>query len=375
MKKTIKMFSLMASIALAGAVSPALADTATPAPTPAAPTVTVDGLVDTYFTYNFTNTYSGSGNNTVFYNTVDNSFVLGLAEVDVTATQGPASGHLSLTSGETSYYNFGGTPPYAGGPGLGILQAYVSYVSGQWTFNAGKFVTWMGNEVIQSKSNWNYSRSLLFWDTIPLFHTGLSVAYATSDSKFGVTGYLVNGWNNDIATTADLGEKTYGLQFSIKPDSTLSIVLNGIFGPNPASTSDANDRIIGEGIVTYNATDKLSFALDGEFGTQGVSGGATAPTFWGLALYGRYQVASDYAVALRLEDLNDNGVIGLGNTTTAGQGQEGTLTIEHNLTANTLVRLEGRYDTQLFNGAAVPVFNGGASTSQVTGTASMVFSF
>jgi hypothetical protein len=103
-------------------------------------------------------------------------------------------------------------------------------------------------------------------------------------------------------------------------------------------------------------------------------------------LYGRDQVASDWAVAVRLEDVMDSGELGYGFLTsatayTAGSLMEGTLTVEHNFTANLLGRLEGRYDTNsLPTGvgtatAAVSIYGGGASTSQATGTASMVFSF
>ena len=36
----------------------------------------------------------------------------------------------------------------------------------------GKFVTSAGAEVIESKDNWNYSRSLLFAYAIPYWHFG-----------------------------------------------------------------------------------------------------------------------------------------------------------------------------------------------------------
>ncbi len=41
----------------------------------------------------------------------------------------------------------------------------------------GKFVTSAGAEVIESYSNWNYSRSLLFSFAIPYFHFGLRTSF------------------------------------------------------------------------------------------------------------------------------------------------------------------------------------------------------
>ncbi len=429
MRKTIKLFSLMASIALSGAVTPVLADTAPAASPTAAPTpvVAVNGLVDTYYTYNFTNSSNSAvgtkGNVGTFFNTVDDAFQLGLGEVDVNVSLGNTSGHLSLVTGDASYYLFGGTTtPAPASYTVNALQAYVSYAPDQWTFNLGRWMTWMGNEVIQSKANMNYSRSLLFWYTIPLWHQGLSVGYLTSDSKFGVTGYITNGWNNagvpiSSLTGGDLG-KTYGLQLKAVPDSTLTVILNGIIGPNnggaPASIGGMLTNIdpsatkwVGEAIVSFVPNSTWSFALDAEYGSLSTGNAGTAAnavtlndgtttatslTFWGVDLYGRYQVASDWALALRLEMLEDtdDSVLGLspivptsGKPANDVSAKEATLTVEHNFSSNLLMRLEGRMDmaasgsTQYDSATAVNAvgpFAGGGGT-QVTGTASAVFSF
>lgn len=394
MKKSIKLFSLLASIALTGAVSPALAQTAaatpaaTAAATPAGPTVTVDGLVDGYYSYNFTNAANnanGSGNVGYFYNNVDNSFTLGLAEAKVTATQGSASAHLVLAYGQELGLGIGtesigtavsgGVTTYTVTPssGFDVLQAYVSYVAGQWTFNAGRFVTWLGNEVIESNSNWNYSHSLLF-NYIPLWHTGLSVNF-TPSSTFNITGYAVDGNNNTVASPAG---KNYGLQAVIAPNAQWTITLNGLIGPTAGTAvvpnNDANN-FTAEGIFSFKPDSMWSFALDAQ------AAGTNSTNYWGLALYGRDQVASDFAVALRLEDLADYGQLGFGNTSVAGNLYEGTLTLEHNFTANLLGRLEGRYDTNAeptgigTGTAAASIYAGGAASSQFTATASAVLSF
>jgi hypothetical protein len=344
------------------------------------PTVTVGGMVDAYYTYNFTNAAAnanGAGNNGSFFNNVDNSYTLGLAEVKANATQGQASAHVVFAYGQESSLILSGL-------GIDVLQAYVSYNPGEWTFNFGRFVTWMGNEVIESNANWNYGRSLLFWYTIPLWHTGLSVNYAASDSKFSMTGYVTNGWNNTFAGSNSM-EKTYGLQFILKPSADLSVALNGARGPNPLNVTDGSSHFVGEGIVTFTASDKLTLAADWELGIHEM--GAVSGTFWGLAVYGRYQIESDWATALRLEEVKDNnnvlglyGAIPIGSATDV-EAREMTLTVEHNFTPNLIARLEGRYDMALSGGAqyskttAPPGPFQGGSGDQLTGTGSLVFGF
>ena len=57
-----------------------------------------------------------------------------------------------------------------------IEQAYISFKPAQakgLQLDFGKFVTAAGAEVIETKDNWNYSRSLLFSWAIPYYHFGL----------------------------------------------------------------------------------------------------------------------------------------------------------------------------------------------------------
>ena len=419
MRKLIKLSSLLAVVALVMVSNVVFAEDAKPAATPAAPTVTVGGLIDTYYTYNFTNssirngalnTWGPAGVLGSYFNTQDETFALGMAELKATATQGDASAHLVLNYGQETALGLGSSTQ-----GIDVLQAYVSLAAGQWGFNLGRFAAWMGNEVIESNGNWNYSRSELFWATIPLWHQGLSISF-NPDAKIGGTLYVVDGWNNTGVMWGSTGQeigKTYGLQVTIKPDASLSFILNGIVGPggslagivpgsitlgNPTGTPEdpADARYVGELIVSLAASDKFSLALDAEYFGQDQDVPITpattnkALTGWGVDLYGRYQIQSDWAMALRLEEVyDDNGYVGIGGTPAtppatgvlSGEVRSATLTVEHNFTTNLLARLEGRMDMVVVGGtqtssttAPYGPYNGTSGT-QTTGTASAVFSF
>jgi len=261
---------------------------------------------------------------------------------------------------------------------LDVLQAYVSYNPDQWSFKFGRMATHMGNEVIESNGNWNYSRSLLFWYPIPLWHTGFSATF-TPDAKFSIMACVHDGWNS---TNASHYGKTYGLQVVLKPESAFSLTLNGIAGPDPTGVT-GDSRYVGEGILAWNASDKFSLVLDGEGGGQDI-GTTGSSTFWGAALYGRYQMQNDLAATLRLEVLKDSqdlmaiyGATPVGPATDV-EGREVTLTIERNFTPNLLGRLEGRYDYALSGGTIYAAGTGpfaGGSADQLTGTASAIMSF
>ena len=83
--------------------------------------------------------------------------------------------------------------------GLGFAQylkegyfSYLAPVGKGLQVDVGKFVTPMGAEVIESKDNWNYSRSLLFTWAEPSVQSGLRVSYDFGDwaaSLFWLNGF------------------------------------------------------------------------------------------------------------------------------------------------------------------------------------------
>src|SRR5439155_17366158 len=121
------------------------------------------------------------------------------------------------TAGIVAGFEPGGTTLYQN-----IQQAYVSYLAPAGSglqLDFGKFVTPAGFEVIETKDNWNYSRSLLFALAIPYYHMGVRASYSPTD-KVTVTGFLFNGWNN---VQDNNGGKSVGIAVSGKPTSALTI--------------------------------------------------------------------------------------------------------------------------------------------------------
>ncbi len=65
---------------------------------------------------------------------------------------------------------------------------------------AGKFVTFLGYEVIESPANPNFSRGLLFTNAIPLTNTGVYADYKFNDTFEAKLG-IVDGWNTNVSPT------------------------------------------------------------------------------------------------------------------------------------------------------------------------------
>ena len=200
------------------------------------------------------------------------------------------------------------------------------------TVDAGKFVTPVGIEVLESGRDWNTSRSLLFDKAEPMTHFGVQASYDFSD-RLNLTGYWCNGENTVVQNGSTM--RTGGLQATWKPLARLSFSLGWLGGLDPHGM-----RNLVNFWAKLQLTRSLSMGLASDFG-----GDADGAVWGGAALYARYAFYSWLALAARGEVFGDP----RGRATGAPQDlAEGTLTLEgrHQFWSRVtgLARLEYRHD-------------------------------
>jgi len=198
----------------------------------------------------------------------------------------------------------------------------------------GKFVTSAGAEVIESNSNWNYSRSLLFAWAIPYYHFGARATVPVN--KYFTTGIqLVNGWNS-------VGDNNKFETVGIMANFTgKKMVWNNTYytGPQQEGLIEAYRQVYDTNVVltpTGKSQVYLNFDLGGDRQHLG-----PLQKWTGVALAGRYQLTNRFAVAPRVEWFDD--IDGF-STGVAQSVKEGTITGEMKLHEGLLARLEYRHD-------------------------------
>ena len=215
-----------------------------------------------------------------------------------------------------------------------LLQAYMQYVNGNLTVQAGKFTTLAGAEVIDPTGDTNYSRSLLFFAE-PMTHTGLRATYAVNSMLSVIVG-INNGWNY---TAINGGSKTGEFGISLTPFKTFSITAQGYIGKDPV---DLAKRTFFDTVASYQATAALSFVVSYDWGKQDASGVTSGGEWDGVAGYVNYQFSKKWRVSLRGEELDDKNGFMLG---TPQKVKEGTVTLGYAPVSTFELRIEGRYDT------------------------------
>ncbi len=202
----------------------------------------------------------------------------------------------------------------------------------------GQFVTSAGAEVIESSSNWNYTRSLLFAWAIPYYHFGLKTA--TPVTKELTVGFqLVNGWNT-VWGNHNLQNMGFTLAYT-KPKYVYSAnYYVGKSDLSPVPGAKVGVRNLFDTTIVLNPTSKFSIYINGDYGRNNFVGGSYA-TWYGAATAARFQVTKIFAVAGRTEFFKDKSGFSTG---VAQNLKEGTATLEGKLNDHLVARLEFRHD-------------------------------
>ena len=306
--------------------------------------ISMNGYVDAAYSYLSSTGKFTSGTNNRVFDTEPNAFNLHQAAITVAKQPKEGFGALvNLTMGKDA----GLIKSYDQSTGdFDVTQAYIQDTMGSLTIIAGKFVTSAGAEVINSTSNSNYSRSILFGYAIPFTHTGLRATYALND-KLSFTGGLNNGW--DQAKDANK-QKTVELGASFMPSKMFMLMAMVHSGKEPVDIANAPNGVGGQRdlidvVATITAIDKLTFVVNVDQASQkDDSPGGTTKKWSGTAVYANYQITDKWMASLRTEYFNDKDGYRTGVGTGGQKWKEVTLTAGYMPSSSVQLRAEIRTD-------------------------------
>lgn len=307
---------------------------------PAAPStwsvgpIDFSGLVDGYYGLNFNHPASRM-NQLYNFDVKANQFSLNMAKVSMEHTPDPIGFRVDLGFGRA--FDIIHSTEKAPEIFRYLEQAYVSVKpKGAKGFQAdfGEFVTSAGAEVIETQSNWNYSRSLLFALAIPYYHFGLRTSMPVG--KYFTGGVqVVNGWNNVEDNNTG---KTVGLTGTFAT-SKVSWSHVYYFGPEKENTNKGYRQLY-DTTLLLTPSSKASLYLNFDYGRD-KNIGSGSQHWVGIAGAARFAPNKWFAFTPRLEWFNDaNGFY----TGTTQKLKEFTLTGEFKMLEGVLARLEYRRD-------------------------------
>ena len=344
-------------------------------PPPAAQTLpdflrgtTVNFLLDGYYGYNF-NAPIGRDNLLRAYDVTSNAFSLNQAAVVIENLPDLSKGkrfgaRLDLQFGQATQAQQG-NPVNEPRPDIyrNIFQAYGTYIiplGNGLTVDFGKWASSLGIEGNYTKDQINYSRSFWF-NFLPFYHMGVRVNYKLTDQL--ALNYWVTNGTQQTEPFKSFKDQYFGL--SLQPGKTLTWNVayylgqehpDTIYFPNGGSSGlptlqgipfmpvqpvpDGRLHIF-DTYGTWQATSKLTLALEGDYVIQRLWSYSAPAYTYGGAGYLRYQVSPRFAIAGRAEYLADHGGMFSGVTQAL---KETTFTTEYQFGEGFLMRGEWRRD-------------------------------
>jgi len=300
--------------------------------------VTFGGFLDTYYSWNINDPPSGLSGFRAF-DLHHNSLTFSQADLEMTkavSDSSPLGYMLQMAVGPTANIVNGGDFGSGNSTAAHFMQYYLSGKLGTATLDFGKFTTPHGAELIDNRSNWNYSRGILFTWAIPFYHFGLRAAVPLG-SKATFTGFLVNGWNNVVDNNKG---KTVGFTLGLNPTDNFSFTQSYMVGEEQPGSDFV--RHLFDTLVTVKLGDKVTFLANYDYGMDRIASGTGGGVHWqGIAAYLRLAPTEKFAFTPRFEYYDDR----MGFTTGTAQILKSfTLTPEFAVSDNLVARFEYRHD-------------------------------
>ena len=309
------------------------------------------GMIYSSYNYNYNSPDSHINDLRIFDNRANN-FTFDLAQISVSKEEeGGVGFKLLLDYGHTAKLiasDWNGDGSFSNGTdNFEVEEAYITYTAGIGKglgLKAGKFVTLLGQEVIESPNNFNISRSFLFGYAIPFTHTGMLFSYPFLDSVSLSTG-IVNGWDNVIDSNKS---KTFLGGLTWKPLDVLTWSFNGTYGAEQPDRGGSK-RGVFDTVLSYNWNDNITLAANYDYGTESNFTSDDGPTaIWqGVAGYVSIGGAlfhpdlAPFSLSQRLEWFSDEDGA---RTGTAQDLWEATTTLKWKITDHLHARFEFRHD-------------------------------
>ena len=345
----------------------------TPAPAPAAPAanapaelpwsmgpIDFTGVVDGYYNANF-NHPASAYNQLYNFDVKANQFSLNMAKLSLSHAPDPLGFQVDFGFGRAfDIIHSGEKAPeifrY-------LEQAYISLKPPKakgFQVDFGEFVTSAGAEVIESYSNWNYSRSLLFAYAIPYYHFGVRTTIPIG--KYFTGGVqVVNGWNNVEDNNSG---KTVGIigNFTTKKFTWSN---NYYVGPEKDHTNTGLRNLFDTALL-LTPNDNFNVYINYDYGSD-KNIGPGSQIWEGIAVAGRVGFAKRFAITPRIEYFHDRDGFATGTKQTV---KEFTLTGECKFAQGLVSRLEYRHDW-----SNVPFYDRGTAQASSTSMDTVTLAF
>ncbi|QQL48979.1 porin [Mucilaginibacter ginkgonis] len=307
--------------------------------------LTISGYAEIYYGYDFNHPADHNRPGFVYSHNRTNEVNLNLAFIKAGYDDGKVRANLAIMAGTYANANLASEP----GVLKNIFEANagvkLSKTANLW-LDAGIFASHIGYESAISKNCWTLTRNIMS-DNTPYYESGAKLTYTTADGKLALTGLYLNGWQR-ISRINGNNRPAGGLEIYYTPSPKITLNYSNYLGSENADSIGVR-RFYNNFYGIFQLTDKFGLTAGFDYGIQQkVKNSNSYYHVLSPVLVGRYQFASQWWAAARVEYYHDaNGVFITTSTPNGFKTTGYSLNIDYAPVANALIRLEGKiYDSK-----------------------------
>lgn len=302
--------------------------------------VKITGYLETYYIYDFSNPVEHNRPGFFYSYNRHNEVNLNFGFIQATYEQDRVRGKLALMTGTYANANLASEPGvlkniFEANAGVKLSQNHNLWV------DAGIFASHIGFESAIGATCWNMTRSMLA-DNSPYYESGAKISYTSSDSKWFISGLLLNGWQR-IQRVPGNQTPAFGHQLTWTPNDKVTLNSSSFIG------SDTPDnvrqmRYFHNFYGIFQLTEKVGLIAGFDIGAQQQSKGSSDYNTWySPVMIVRYSPTEKVSLAARAEYYSDQNQVIISTTTPNGFQTFGySVNLDVHVTDNVLWRCEAR---------------------------------
>lgn len=269
--------------------------------------LTITGYAEAYYQFDANRPLNNKRPGFVYSHNRNNEVSLNLAYIKANYSTEKLRANIAFGVGSYMNANYAAEPDVLKNIHEGNIGVKISNMHDLW-IDAGIFSSHLGFESAVGKDNWTLTRSM-FADNSPYFETGAKISYTSPSGKWFVSGLLLNGWQR-IQRVDGNSTPAFGHQLTYKPNTKLTLNSGSFIGSDKAD-SIRQMRYFHNLYAIYQINEKFGITAGFDIGSeQKEKGSGDYNTWYTPVLIAKYNATDKFSLTVRGEYYQDKaGVI------------------------------------------------------------------
>ena len=331
---------------------------------------TVSGYVDLYYGYDFNKPVNNTRPGFMYSYNRHNETNLNLGFIKGTYNTENVRANLALMAGTYANANLASEPGvlknlFEANAGVKISSRHNLWI------DAGIFASHIGFESAIGKDCWNVTRSILA-DNSPYYESGAKMSYTSANGKWFLSGLWLNGWQR-IQRVDGNSMPSFGSQVTFKPSDKIALNSSSFVGTDKPDSA-RQMRYFHNFYGIFQVATRLGIIAGLDYGLEeGNPERSDMNSWWSPVVIIKYTLTDKVAFAIRGEYYDDkHGVIIATGTPNGFKTTGVSANFDYQILPNAVWRLEAR---SFSSKDAVFQTENGTSKSSTFVTTSLAVSF